>query len=104
MVLTGPVIRRRLAACMLAIFFALFLTLSARLFQLAGASSAEELQRRAQAQWTSESADPPHARRNPTIETAQVLAHERHRLYRSRASPTADIRLPRALRAMCSRP
>ena len=53
MVLTGPVIRRRLALCM-AIFLALFLTLSARLFYLQ-VISAEDLQRRAQAQWTSES-------------------------------------------------
>ncbi len=53
MVLTGPVIRRRLALCM-AIFLALFLALSARLFYLQ-VISAEELQRRAQAQWTSES-------------------------------------------------
>lgn len=54
MVLTGPVIRRRLAACMLA-FFVLFLILSVRLFILQGVQ-AEDLQRRAQAQWTSESA------------------------------------------------
>ena len=53
MVLTGPVIRRRIALLM-AIFFALFLTLCARLFQLQ-VLRAEELQLRAQAQWTSES-------------------------------------------------
>lgn len=53
MVLTGPVIRRRLALC-LAIFFALFVGLSGRLFYLQ-VIAAEDLQRRAQAQWTSES-------------------------------------------------
>ena len=53
MVLTGPVIRRRLALCM-AVFFGLFSGLSARLFYLQ-VVCAEDLQRRAQAQWTSES-------------------------------------------------
>ena len=53
MVLTGPVIRRRLAIC-IAVFFALFSALSARLFELQ-VLRAEELQRRAQSQWTSES-------------------------------------------------
>lgn len=53
LVLTGPVIRRRLALCM-AIFFGLFLALGARLFYLQ-CIAAEDLQRRAQAQWTSES-------------------------------------------------
>ena len=53
MVLTGPVIRRRLAVCMAA-FFMLFSALSARLFNLQ-VIQAEELQRRAQGQWTSES-------------------------------------------------
>ena len=53
MVLTGPVIRRRLALCM-AIFFGLFAVLGARLFYLQ-CIAAEDLQRRAQAQWTSES-------------------------------------------------
>ena len=53
LVLTGTVVRRRLAACMAA-FFVLFLVLTARLFYLQ-AIAAEDLQRRAQAQWTSES-------------------------------------------------
>lgn len=53
MVLTGPVIRRRLALCM-AIFFGLFVVLGVRLFYLQ-CIAAEDLQRRAQAQWTSES-------------------------------------------------
>jgi len=53
MVLTGPVIRRRLAICM-AVFMMLFSALSARLFELQ-VLKAEELQRRAQNQWTSES-------------------------------------------------
>ena len=53
MVLTGPVIRRRLAVCM-AVFLALFSGLSARLFNLQ-VIQAEDLQRRAQGQWTSES-------------------------------------------------
>ena len=53
LVLTGPVVRRRLAVC-LAAFFVLFLVLVARLFYLQ-AIAAEDLQRRAQAQWTSES-------------------------------------------------
>ena len=52
-VLTGPVIRRRLAACMAA-FLMLFSALSARLFHLQ-VIEAESLQRRAQSQWTSES-------------------------------------------------
>ena len=53
LVLTGPVIRRRLALLM-AIFFALFLVLGLRLFSLQ-LLQAEELQLRAQNQWTSES-------------------------------------------------
>ena len=53
MVLTGPVIRRRLALCMV-IFLALFAVLGVRLFYLQ-CIAAEDLQRRAQAQWTSES-------------------------------------------------
>ena len=53
MVLTGPVIRRRLAL-LIAIFYVLFLALGARLFQLQ-ILQANELQQRAQAQWTSES-------------------------------------------------
>ncbi len=53
MVLTGPVIRRRIALLM-AIFLALFLVLCARLFHLQ-VIRGEELQLRAQAQWTSES-------------------------------------------------
>ncbi len=57
MVLTGPVIRRRLALCM-AVFFLLFSALGVRLFFLQ-VISAESLQRRAQAQWTSESAIQP---------------------------------------------
>ena len=53
MVLTGPVIRRRLALLM-AIFAALFFALGTRLFYLQ-IISGQELQLRAQAQWTSES-------------------------------------------------
>ena len=53
MVLTGPVIRRRLALLM-AIFLVLFLLLGGRLFQLQ-ILEAEGLQLRAQSQWTSES-------------------------------------------------
>lgn len=53
LVLTGPVIRRRLAVCM-AVFFLLFTALSSRLFYLQ-ILCGESLQRRAQAQWTSES-------------------------------------------------
>ena len=53
MVLTGPLIRRRLALCMAA-FFALFGALGGRLFYLQ-VIAGESLQRRAQAQWTSES-------------------------------------------------
>lgn len=71
MVLTGPVIRRRLALCM-AIFLALFLALSARLFYLQ-VISAEELQRRAQAQWTSESVIAP-SRGSITDRNGSVLA------------------------------
>ena len=57
LVLTGPVIRRRLALCM-AVFFLLFIALSGRLFYLQVVTG-EALQRRAQAQWTSESAIQP---------------------------------------------
>ena len=53
LVLTGPVIRRRLALCM-ALFFLLLSVLSGRLFYLQ-VICAEDLQRRAQSQWTSES-------------------------------------------------
>lgn len=53
MVLTGPIIRRRLALC-LTVFFMLFMALTSRLFYLQ-CIAAEDLQRRAQAQWTSES-------------------------------------------------
>ena len=53
MILTGPVIRRRLALLM-AIFLVLFMVLGVRLFQLQ-LIRGEELQLRAQAQWTSES-------------------------------------------------
>lgn len=54
MVLTGPVIRRRLALCMAA-FFLLFTALGGRLFWLQVVEG-RALQRRAQSQWTSESA------------------------------------------------
>ena len=57
LVLTGPVIRRRLALCM-AVFFTLFSALATRLFYLQ-VIAAEDLQRRAQSQWTSESAIQP---------------------------------------------
>ncbi len=57
LVLTGPVIRRRLALCM-AVFFMLFTALAGRLFFLQ-VIAAEDLQRRAQSQWTSESAIQP---------------------------------------------
>lgn len=53
MVLTGPVIRRRLALLM-AVFFVLFSILCVRLFSLQ-ILQAESLQLRAQTQWTSES-------------------------------------------------
>ena len=53
MVLTGPRIRRRLALLM-ALFFTLFVLLGMRLFELQ-VLMAEELQLRAQSQWTSES-------------------------------------------------
>jgi len=53
LVLTGPIIRRRLALCM-ALFMLLFSLLGGRLFFLQ-VLSAERLQRRAQQQWTSES-------------------------------------------------
>ena len=53
MVLTGPVIRRRIALLM-AIFLVLFLVLGVRLFDLQ-ILQARSLQTRAQAQWTSES-------------------------------------------------
>ena len=90
MVLTGPVIRRRLAACMLA-FFVLFLILSVRLFILQGVQ-AEDLQRRAQAQWTSESAVRPRAAKS-SIETAQCLRRARQRIPCAQAQ--GRLRMPR---------
>ena len=71
MVLTGPVIRRRLAICM-ALFFMLFSALSARLFVLQ-VLRAEDLQRRAQGQWTSESVIAP-TRGSITDRNGRVLA------------------------------
>ena len=71
MVLTGPVIRRRLAICM-AVFLMLFSALSARLFVLQ-VLRAEELQRRAQNQWTSESVIAP-TRGMITDRNGRVLA------------------------------
>ena len=71
MVLTGPLIRRRLALSM-ALFFALFLILTARLFDLTVLQS-RALQRRAQAQWTSESVVSP-TRGAITDRKGQVLA------------------------------
>ncbi len=53
LVLTGPVIRRRLALCMIA-FLVLFALLGVQLFRLQVLESLA-LQQRAQAQWTSES-------------------------------------------------
>lgn len=53
MIATGPVIRRRIAT-VIAAFFLLYLVLIARLFYLQ-VIAAEELQKRAQSQWTSES-------------------------------------------------
>ena len=54
LVLTGPVIRRRLALCM-AVFFLLFSSIVARLFYLQ-VIAGKALQQKAQSQWTSESA------------------------------------------------
>lgn len=71
LVLTGPVIRRRLALSM-GIFLLLFLTLSSRLVYLQIIAS-EDLQRRAQAQWTSESVIAP-ARGEITDRSGNVLA------------------------------
>ncbi len=53
MVVTGPVVRRRIALSM-ALFLALFFALAAQLFKLQ-ILEAEELQQRAQTQWTSQS-------------------------------------------------
>ena len=71
MVLTGPLIRRRLALC-IALFFLLFLALTARLFDLT-VLQANALQQRAQAQWTSESIIAP-ARGRILDRKGQVLA------------------------------
>ncbi len=71
LVLTGPLIRRRLALIMAA-FLLLFVALSARLAHLQVLSS-EDLQRRAQAQWTSESVISP-ARGEITDRNGNVLA------------------------------
>lgn len=71
LVLTGPVIRRRLAFSM-GIFLLLFTLLTARLVHLQVFLS-EDLQRRAQAQWTSESVISP-ARGEITDRNGNVLA------------------------------
>ena len=71
MVLTGPIIRRRLALLM-AVFFLLFVVLSVRLFVLQVVQG-EELQLRAQAQWTSESVIKP-TRGEITDRNGTVLA------------------------------
>lgn len=71
MVLTGPVIRRRLALSM-GIFLALFAALSVRLFYIQ-VITGKELQQRAQAQWTSESVIAP-ARGRITDRNGTVLA------------------------------
>lgn len=71
LVLTGPVIRRRLALSM-AVFLLLFVALSARLAYLQVISSMD-LQRRAQAQWTSESVIAP-SRGKITDRNGNVLA------------------------------
>ena len=71
MVLQGPVVRRRLALGM-AVFFALMLVLSARLFVLQVVRSAE-LVSRAVNQWTNESVIS--ARRGPILDrNGNVLA------------------------------
>ena len=71
MVLTGPRIRRRLALCII-LFFLLFVVLAARLFDLT-VLQANALQRRAQAQWTSESVIAP-TRGRILDRNGQVLA------------------------------
>jgi stage V sporulation protein D (sporulation-specific penicillin-binding protein) len=53
LVVTGPVVRRRIALCM-GVFLALFCALVTQLFKLQ-ILKAEELQQRAQTQWTSQS-------------------------------------------------
>ncbi len=77
MVLTGPVIRRRLAA-LAAVFVALFGALGVRLFDLQ-ILQAEQLQLRAQAQWTSESTIQPTrgriADRNGTVLAQSATAY-----------------------------
>lgn len=71
MIATGPVVRKRIAICM-AVFLALFAVLSGQLFNLQ-VLRAEELQTRAQAQWTSESVIAP--RRGSIYDrNGQVLA------------------------------
>ena len=71
MVLTGPVIRRRLAL-LVGVFFVLFWALGLRLFQLQ-ILQANALQQRAQAQWTSESIIAP-TRGSITDRNGAVLA------------------------------
>ena len=71
MVVTGPVVRRRIALS-LTLFLALFVALAAQLFKLQ-ILEAEELQQRAQTQWTSQSVIAP--RRGSILDrTGRVLA------------------------------
>ena len=71
MVVTGPVVRRRIALSMV-LFLALFFALAAQLFKLQ-ILEAEELQQRAQTQWTSQSVIAP--RRGSILDrTGRVLA------------------------------
>ncbi len=71
MVVTGPVVRRRIALS-LVLFLVLFFALAAQLFKLQ-ILEAEELQRRAQTQWTSQSVIAP--RRGSILDrSGRVLA------------------------------
>ena len=71
MVVTGPVVRRRIALSMV-LFLALFIALTCQLFRLQ-ILEAEELQQRAQTQWTSQSVIAP--RRGSILDrSGRVLA------------------------------
>jgi len=83
LVLTGPVIRRRLALCMAA-FFMLFSALSGRLFWLQVVQG-RALQRRAQSQWTSESAIRP--TRGPILDRKGAVLAQSATAYTASVSP-----------------
>ena len=97
LVLTGPVIRRRLALC-LAAFLLLFSVLCGRLFQLQ-VLDGKALQQRAQSQWTSESAIRP--TRGMILDRHGAVLAQSATAYTASASPR-QVRDPARFTALLS--